>query len=235
MNPTPVDAISYERRIVCFFDILGWKDHVEKAGSDPQKIEQLTFLPKLLTGHEVAELNNSSSRLTSFSDCAVVSFLVSEVDIDNFVGGLAQVFLGAAVNGFFLRAGVTIGDICHTKNMVFGPALNRAHELESTGGHPRIIIDNDVPELSALGYKEEEDGTFFVDPFEQVLLNKVTNRIDLLTALSCTEFLIYQNICSLSDAVEPKQRKKSPSPLEKLNWLHLRVRRLVNRAMSQEI
>lgn len=235
MSPTPVNAVSYERRIVCFFDILGWKEHVEEAGTDPQKIEKLTFLPRLLTGHEVTELNNSSSRLTSFSDCAVVSFLASEVDVNTFIGGLAQVFLGAAVEGFFLRAGVTIGDICHTKNMVFGPALNRAHELESTGGHPRIIIDENVPELSILGCVEEEVGTFFVDPFKYALLSEVTNRSDTLTALSRSECLIYQNICSLQNSVEPKQRPKSPSPLEKMNWLHYRVRRLLQSVMNQEI
>lgn len=235
MSQTPNDAVCYEQRLVCFFDILGWKDHVEKAGTDPQKIKHLTFLPKLLTSTEITDLNSSNSRLTSFSDCSVVSYKVGEVDMNTFISGLAQLFLGAASNGFYLRAGVTIGDIYHDKNMVFGPALNRAYELESTGGFPRIIVDKDVLELAGLDYVKEEDGTFFVDPFEYALLNEVANRSDTLTLLSRAEGMIYNNICSLQAPVGAINRAKSPSPLEKLNWLHLRVRRLIQRVMNQDL
>ncbi|WKV98323.1 hypothetical protein PYV50_08655 [Pseudomonas sp. H22_DOA] len=101
LSPTPIEPIAYEQRIICFFDILGWKEHVKKAGDNPEEIEKLAFLPKLLNSDEVKAMNSSSSRLTSFSDCAVVSFLVEEVDFKTFIGGLSQVFLGAAVNGFF--------------------------------------------------------------------------------------------------------------------------------------
>lgn len=229
------ETVGYERRIVCFFDILGWKEHVEKAGADPQKIEQLAFLPKLLTSDEVRGLNSSSSHLTSFSDCAVVSFLVSEVDIRVFIGGLSQVFLGAAVNGFFLRAGVTIGSIRHNENMVFGPALNRAYELESSGGFPRIIIDNEVSDLATLDFVKEEGGTLFVDPFEYALLNLVASREDTLASLSRTECILDHAIRSLPALAEAKKRPKSPSPLQKLEWLHLRVRRLVQKALNQQI
>jgi hypothetical protein len=231
----PIDTVGYEQRIVCFFDILGWKEHVEKAGKDPHKIEQLAFLPKLLTSIEVRGLNSSSSHLTSFSDCAVVSFLVSEVNIRTFIGGLSQVFLGAAVQGFFLRAGLTIGSIRHNENMVFGPALNRAYELESSGGFPRIIIDNEVSNLADLDFVKEEGGTLFVDPFEYALLNQVASRDDTLASLSRTEFMLDQEIRSLPEPVEVKKRPKSPSPREKLEWLHLRVRRLVQRVLNQQI
>lgn len=238
MSTTPIEPIAYEQRIICFFDILGWKEHVKKAGDNPEEIEKLAFLPKLLNSDEVKAMNSSSSRLTSFSDCAVVSFLVEEVDFKTFVGGLSQVFLGAAVNGFFLRAGVTIGNVCHKENMVFGPALNRAYELESTGGFPRIIIDKQVPELACLDFLNEENGGLFVDPFEFALLNEVADRADTLFALSRTEFLLSQAISLLTEPVEnidKKTKPKSPSPLEKLSWLHFRIRRLIQNAMNQKV
>lgn len=227
--------MQYERRVVCFFDILGWKEHIKRAGSNPEAIAKLAELPKIFGGGQVQGMNNNERRLTSFSDCVVVSCLESEVCMSNFIVGLSKIFLGAAYHGFFLRAGVTVGDIYHDETTVFGPALNRAHELESTGDLPRIILDERVPELESFKWAKREDGTLYVDAFECIFESGSMDRNHVLYALSGVERAIDCSISILKQ--EPssvkEKRRSSSSPIEKLTWLHSRARSLINDCMNQ--
>jgi hypothetical protein len=76
--------------------------------------------------------------------------------------------MACALQGFLLRGGITIGDIVHDDEVVFGPGLNRAYELESQVARmPRIILDPDL--ISEFGdltdIAIEEDGFCFLNPF----------------------------------------------------------------------
>jgi hypothetical protein len=52
--------------------------------------------------------------------------------------------LGAAINGFLLRGGVTVGDVVHEDEIVFGPGLNRAYYLErKIARYPRFVLAPD--------------------------------------------------------------------------------------------
>lgn len=229
--------IEYECRVVCFFDILGWKQHIDDAGNDPQKISRLTLLPKIFASDEIKALDGKNQRLTSFSDCVVVSCLETEVNLSNFIFGLSKIFLAAASEGFFLRAGVTIGDIYHDKDMVFGPALNRAYLLESTGDYPRIILDDKVSKLREIDGFKQEGETLYIDPYECALLDRNTPRERVLEALSRINFNANHLINNLrakpvSKPLEPKV--KSSSPVEKIEWVEIRTRRLINGILNQQ-
>ena len=76
--------------------------------------------------------------------------------------------LGAAINGFLFRGGVTVGDLVHEDEAVFGPGLNRAYYLESKiAMYPRIVLDplymEEFGELGSLC--ETEDSVCFINPF----------------------------------------------------------------------
>lgn len=231
------ELIGYERRVVCFFDILGWKEHILDAGADPVKIAALTKLLKIFGGDEIRALNSGSHRLTSFSDCVIISCIESEVDLPSFISGLSKIFLGAAYEGFFLRAGVTIGDICHREDMVFGPALNRAYLLESAGNYPRIVLDNEVDKLRDFKCVEEDEGTFFIDAFKYLLGGGDLPREAVLESLGRIEHRLSRNIDNLSSKPQSKKGvcKKSSSPLEKMSWLYNRTRRLINDVFNRRI
>src|SRR5438876_10132066 len=68
---------------------------------------------------------------------------------------------------FLLRGGITVGDICHDDEVVFGPGLNRAYELESkVAVVPRIVVDEEVLRIGKIkGFHLFEDGVHFLDPF----------------------------------------------------------------------
>jgi hypothetical protein len=159
---------NYERRLVVFCDILGWRAKIAQAGTDATKIGelrriilQLTRLLRLESPHDI--------RVSSFSDNIVMSQAVeTEKKTLFFIQQLGPLIAATAMGGFLLRGGITIGDLIHDDEVVFGPALNRAYELESTvADYPRMVLDQGpfsvYPQLPTLVVKEGEQ--LFLDPF----------------------------------------------------------------------
>lgn len=168
-NELQFGELRYEQRIVSYFDILGWRQEIENAGSDPSKIARLASIPRMF--HFVAMANSErikGAHISAFSDNVVVS-VPYEVDrIQPTVRALARIQLGIACMGFWTRGAITIGSLYHDDHVVFGPALNRAYELESKHAiYPRTLFDSLIPELAEvqgdfIGYEDEAK---FTDPF----------------------------------------------------------------------
>jgi hypothetical protein len=119
----------YDRKVVVFYDVLGWRNHILRAGNDPQRIGDLR---RLILQH-VRSLPlriNLNLTVSTFSDNIVISQPVCE-QTPRLITQLAMLQIAAAMGGFLLRGGVTIGEIVHDDECVFGPGLNRAYELES--------------------------------------------------------------------------------------------------------
>lgn len=82
--------------------------------------------------------------------------------------------------GFWLRGAVTIGLLHHDEDIVFGPALNRAYELESRHAiFPRIILDPACAELfetgdELIGFDQEFS---FIDPFRPVVIDRIQQEV----------------------------------------------------------
>jgi hypothetical protein len=157
----------YQRRVVAFYDVLGWRSKIAEAGNDPAKIAHLQQI--ILIHSRIIRVRKStfSSEVSTFSDNVVISMLANEYT-PLFLQQLAILQASSAMMGFLIRGGVTIGNLVHDNEVVFGPALNRAYEIESTVAEfPRIVLDSEwlselriASELSAV-----EDGVTFLDPF----------------------------------------------------------------------
>lgn len=166
--------VEYETRFVAFFDLLGWKASIDEAGDDPRRIARLAFQVRQFASF-VGLHSDEGVRMTTFSDNVVVSKPFASGDIGWLLQGLAVNQLGAAMMGFWLRGGVTVGQIYHDEHIVFGPALNRAYELESRFANvPRFLIDPEIrsqlptdTDYIAL----EEDA--FLDPFAPHFFDRV--------------------------------------------------------------
>jgi hypothetical protein len=157
---------SYERRLVIFYDFLGWQNHIDLAGKDPKA---LGFLRRMLLRHPrmLGVKENLEIRYSTFSDNVVITQKVGP-KTQMLIQQLANFQLGAALPGFLLRGGITIGDVVHDDEVVFGPGLNRAYHLESVVAKlPRLILDPLVrKEFGDLGnLPVVEDGICFLDPF----------------------------------------------------------------------
>jgi hypothetical protein len=121
---------------------LGWRSKVATAGDSPQKVARLhNVLALFKTLADQKEMSDrSKTRITTFSDNVVLSHSLERQRSLIFLLGMIQV--GAAMEGHLVRGGLTAGQIFHTDKAVFGPALNRAYELESKiAVFPRIVVD----------------------------------------------------------------------------------------------
>jgi hypothetical protein len=131
---------SYERRVVVFYDFLGWQNHIDISRNDPKK---LGFLRRMLLRHPrmLGVKENLEIRYSTFSDNVAITQKVGP-KTPMLIQQLANFQLGAALPGFLLRGGITIGEVVHDDEVVFGPGLNRAYHLESRVAKlPRLVLD----------------------------------------------------------------------------------------------
>ena len=167
--------IKYEKRLVAFIDILGFKEIVKQSEKDISKIELInsvldyfkTWETKGKWDLRLVEIEEDAQKrgienfdirgktnITAFSDSIVVS-----VKVDNNINEMASTliinlaYIGAILleKGILLRGGLTVGNLIHIENgTVFGQGLIDSYKLESNSAkYPRIILsDNLLKELN---------------------------------------------------------------------------------------
>lgn len=173
--------LAYELRLVAFFDILGWRNEILAAGNDPRHIARLAAAVRMFNANAEA-VGDAGARLTTFSDNVVFSKPFAPGDVEWLLQGLATTQLGLAVSGFLIRGAVTVGLIHHDEHIVFGPALNRAYELESKVAiYPRILID--APALAVPPGLDFIDAGVppFLDPFKPCFWDRIQAQSPIQT------------------------------------------------------
>jgi hypothetical protein len=119
----------YQRRVVVFYDFLGWQNHIDEAGGAPAN---LGLLRRMILRHKrmLGVKTDLEIRSSTFSDNVVITQAAGE-KTQMLMQHLANVQLGSALVGFLVRGGITVGNVVHDNEVVFGPGLNRAYHLES--------------------------------------------------------------------------------------------------------
>lgn len=206
MIPTPRrPPAEYQRMLVTFVDILGFKNLVE-AGTAAECLDVLESKRTLSLKRWIPDYDEMSNAQTfSFSD------LIVNVIPLNTVNPLHAFFDQLCTLGFrqfllasrkvFVRGGITVGDIYADGNAIFGPALIRAYELESqTAKWPIIAIDpaliqtieSETPRYLAL--RKEQDGAsgpalgqLFL-AFLSSLVNKTSEGTHFVDYIGCLAY-----------------------------------------------
>ena len=158
--------VKYDRRVVIFYDVLGWQNHINRAAKEWDDVNLLrrVVLKMVRAPHLKKDLE---IKVSTFSDNVIISQKPSP-NTPMLLKQLAVWQLGAAINGFLLRGGVTVGDLIHEDEIVFGPGLNRAYYLESKiARFPRFVLDPDcIKEFGNYGdLCTTEEGVTFINPF----------------------------------------------------------------------
>lgn len=184
-------TLTYERRLIAFIDILGFKDIVKQSETESTKIDLIYSVLKYLKDWEKTEnwdlkfleieedaqkkgVSNFDLRgktnTTSFSDSIVVS-----VQVDNNVNEMASAliinlaYIGTVLlqKGILFRGGLTIGNVIHIDNgTVFGQGLIDAYMLETRcAKFPRIVLSDKL--LKELNYPLETKRNRY--PYHQYL------------------------------------------------------------------
>jgi hypothetical protein len=178
---------TYERRVVIFYDVLGWRSRIAEVGN---RVAELGKLRRLILRHTrslpirpIHEL-----KFSTFSDNIVITQKASE-ETPRLIMQIAFLQVAAAMEGFLLRGGMTVGEIIHDDECVFGPGLNRAYELETkVAVYPRFVLDPNV--LSEFGFIGDlavvENDIPFLDPFRLEFMAYMKNQhvfLDKQTAI----------------------------------------------------
>jgi hypothetical protein len=148
------NTTGYSEHIVAFIDVIGFSEAVKKSTINSENYTRVSSLMKKL--NEIAQrrslgaLGNEDMPLitvSSFSDSIIISCpVISELAFNNVLLTICEFYITTVTSfGFFLRGALTIGAFHNQDNILYGPALVRAYEIEeSLSSWPRCLID---PEL----------------------------------------------------------------------------------------
>ena len=226
--PMASDQMSgaYQRSILVYLDILGFGNKIKEAGSDPSKIqsiyEALTMTKALVTllGEPCGEdspADRPELKTRMFSDTIVISCqTVSDESLHYVVQDVAISQFLILRKGYFLRGAITLGDHYQEGDLVFGPSLIKAYELEQQlATWPRVVIDP-----SAFGG--------FSQKFFSAALSAYLSRDQY--GILYVDYLK----CEWINAVSQKNRKGKPSRHDSPEGLFLEHKGEIVEAMNSE-
>ena len=251
-----MSIIQYEQRIVAFIDILGFKAIIDETElpNNQDKInnikEAFDLIGDLLKQHYHPD-QIQQVKYSTFSDCIVFSFPVRQTN-NLFFSLIPLIWLQAILvwqHNILLRGALTIGEIYHDENMVFGPAMVEAYELESkVAEFPRIILHDKIEadyeqwlaEVRATDDQEriydleneknytfkpkglltkDNDGHYYVDYLEKFAGDNPENYVNF--------------IAHIESFIEPYLKPDTaPSILKKYIWLYEKIQKIKTQMSS---
>jgi len=161
-------TLQYEDRIVAYADVIGWK----AACEDPERYSDLleatqaiaqyahNFSPEVkgrvekLSGVPMDSIEEHASfEFSFFSDNLAVSVPLRYADrLFKLLSFASHSLLQA---NFLIRGGVASGKLHHRHNILFGPALIEAVDLERKADYPRLLCSRGLLEfLATTSYKD---------------------------------------------------------------------------------
>lgn len=208
-----IDQNEYEKRIIAFADILGWRKAMKNDFKIPYEvatlIEKYANNFSLLMKEEIknaagipvkSKEQHSSIEFSFFSDSFAISAPVDDGKvIFKILAAASEMLLRKK---FLLRGGVTIGDLCHRQGLIFGPALVEVVEIEENDTmYPRFICsDKLIKYLDDSDFKDE----VILEDFPQSWVVNIAYG----SSIVCNELLtIIKNELSMSDKSERVMRK----------------------------
>lgn len=140
-NPVLVNSI------VCAIDILGFSQMIVNSCSDGFGNKLLKEINYLINKNKQCIIPNkyTHGKIKIFTDNMVVAYPITgdgEQELEEILENVSEYQFNLALEGLFVRGGISIGDFYINEDIVFGKALLDAHYVESQiACYPRIIID----------------------------------------------------------------------------------------------
>ncbi|MFC3651301.1 hypothetical protein ACFONN_07085 [Dyella humi] len=223
----PVHKTSY----CAFLDVLGFSERISASFKDGCGDELLQKFHAILQNRIDSLKNDSNESLLyfkSFTDNVILAHPRFSDDMESEFGfilwSLSEYQFEMAKHGFFIRGGLSVGDLFVDENSVYGPALIEAYSLESKiAVNPVVVLSDDAMGLVLhhCGYyagnsspQEKDvlvgsDGRFFINYLMESIDDSdfpVVNWDDLFVHKSQIELAL-------------KEYQSSPSVFAKYAWL----------------
>lgn len=182
---------SYEERIVAFIDILGFANIIKNSVNSTESLQNIasaiSYIHTYFKQINREDDDRSILQLSQFSDSIVISVAMKHSrEMLNIFKHLKTIQINLIEKGILLRGGIVKGKLIHTSDLLIGPGMINAYNLESKCAlHPRIVIDPRVlyqfaridgkkqtERLKDFDYDKsfatEADGISFIDYFNDV-------------------------------------------------------------------
>lgn len=148
MTTASLDSVDevhdYKERYVAFLDLLGFKVQVEEAERTPSEWPRLREILALVRD-TLCENPALGMHLTWFSDCIVFSADRTEHGLAEMIQSIDMLTFNLLQYDVFVRGGLVAGGAHHGKDFVYGTAVSRAYELESTCAKwPITLVSQEV-------------------------------------------------------------------------------------------
>lgn len=174
--------LKLDNHIIAYIDFLGMKEKMNEKESAKSlyKLKYLLFNTES-TAKSLSRINDISDfKIKLFSDNVVIALRVDEREIRNQMCSLLNLIISIQFYsfmqfGFWLRGGVTIGELSIDDSVVWGTGLIEAYNIENQiANYPRVIIsdlliekyekgnDSSAFPLNAL-IQKDDDGLWYLD------------------------------------------------------------------------
>lgn len=238
--------MKYESRVVLFLDILGFKQIIDKTSNKGiDQTQQIDFLYNTLIGmrklFEKGKRYSASTQVTQFSDSVVVSFVEKEeAQVFYTLERVQKLITGLILEGLICRGGISYGKLIHTDQVIFGPALIQAYEMESNAAFfPRVVLDKAIIDMGKkYGFKPSEDdqddplmNMVKLDTDDMFYINYFLNKKNNL-GLREEELVIY--LLKLKNIIQHGLKFKNPSMRAKYGWMKNKFNRMLWKLQSNE-
>lgn len=152
---------------VAFMDILGFSALTDRADSDPGWRKFLTDTIRLLRTRLPTQIEQNRFRATQFSDCIVISVQRADQGLFTMLSAAALLASNLFDRGLIMRGGIARGNFHHDDQIMFGPALIRAHAFDQSGTPPHVALHDDVvADISQSEYATVLDHWVRPDPWD---------------------------------------------------------------------
>ncbi len=180
----------YERRIVAYADIIGWSeacrsdvpDELLRVANAAQGIHDAAHQYSVpmkerisLTPNALIHPKFTDTQWGAFSDNFAIS--MPESFGHRLLSLTADICRRLLRLGFLTRGAITVGDLHHVDNVVYGPAIVEAVRLEGEAVYPRIVVSPSALQ-SLESWSAQDDNHNFIDAFcRQPLMTDPLGRI----------------------------------------------------------
>ncbi len=222
-----------------FMDVLGFGKMVADSFNtdNPETLfdqfyQVISSQVKNLTKHRWRAKAQSLWELKVFTDNIVLGYPVfsseGELEFSHIVSEIADYQLAMALEGFFVRGGLSYGLLFMDEHTVYGPALLEAYELENASARePRIVLSEKVHELVRAFtdtelYPDPQDSPhnriILIDPDRQAYINYLER---LTYERSGRELVHWESIKKHKTNIETRLEKyySDPRIWSKYYWL----------------
>lgn len=225
----------YEERVVAFVDILGFSAMIcETEKNSKEIIEDSNKIRSVLQDIKDYQRNNEDnnykemgSEVTIFSDSIVISKSMDWKygDVFHTVLDMLHLQMDLLSKGILLRGGITVGNLYHRDNIVFGPAMIEAYKMESEcAKYPRIIVDENIYERAKKNCPEQNTEEMEIEYIDELLYKDVDdgrlfiNYIGNVSEFDCADdHSIY--LSQVRELIIDGLKKSEGKVLDKYEWM----------------